>query len=191
MLLTTHVIPTHSAFLISHLVLVCYACLNLKALFLSKRHYTLLGETKSYCASIQLFFKMAAFDADLNEQNPIPDPIPDPNRMAFLENQFQYLIAEVSHLRGLVHQPPPPPPQQPFYPNLNLHQPPPFSGIPSELPMFKLKLCQFLMGNYNTYSDNETHLLFAGSLLVGSAGQWCHSLIDPHTVRLPSSYTLC
>ena len=39
MLLTTHVIPTHSAFLIPHLVLVCYACFKLKALFLSKRPY--------------------------------------------------------------------------------------------------------------------------------------------------------
>ena len=40
MFLTTHVIPTHSAFLIPHLVLVCYACFKLKALFLSKRPYT-------------------------------------------------------------------------------------------------------------------------------------------------------
>ena len=41
MLLTTHVIPTHSASLIPHLVLVCYAFLKLKALFLSKRPYKL------------------------------------------------------------------------------------------------------------------------------------------------------
>ena len=135
---------------------------------------------------------MAAFDADLEGQNPIPAPIPapnpDPNRMAFLENQFQYLFAEVTHLRGLVHQPPLP--HQPSHPNLNFPQPPQFSGVPSELPIFKLKLYQFLMGNFNTYSNNDTQLLFAGSLLVGAAGQWYHSLIDPLTIRLPSSYTV-
>ena len=52
---------------------------------------------------------MAAFDAELDAQIPNAIPIPDPNRMAFLENQFQYLYAEVTHLRGVVNQPPPPP----------------------------------------------------------------------------------
>ena len=134
---------------------------------------------------------MAAFDTELDAQNPNAIPIPDPNRMAFLENQFQYLYAEVTHLRGVVNQPPPPPPQQqPLRPNLNLPTPPHFSGILSELPMFKLKLYQFLMGNYNTYQDNDSQLLFAGSLLHGSAGQWYSSLVDPTLLRLPPSYTL-
>ena len=48
---------------------------------------------------------MAAFDDSLNHQ--IPVPIPDPNRMAFLEGQFQYLFAEVTNLRGMVNNPPP------------------------------------------------------------------------------------
>ena len=110
---------------------------------------------------------MAAFDAELNRQNPNPNPIPDPNRMTFLEDQFQYLLAEVTHLRGIVNQPPPtPPPPQQFRPNLNLPQPPQFSGFPSELPTFKLKLFQFLMGNHNTYIDSESQILFAGSLLI-------------------------
>ena len=53
---------------------------------------------------------MAAFDDALNQQNPqIPVPIPDPNRMAFLQGQFQYLFAEVTNLRGMVNNPPPPP----------------------------------------------------------------------------------
>ena len=51
---------------------------------------------------------MAAFDDALNYQIPqIPIPIPDPTRMAFLEGQFQYLFAEVTHLRGMVDNPPP------------------------------------------------------------------------------------
>ena len=83
---------------------------------------------------------MAAFDDALNQQNAqLPIPIPDPNRMAFLEGQFQYLFAEVTNLRGMVNNPPPPPPQ-PLRPNLNLPLPLQFSGTPSELPIFKLKL---------------------------------------------------
>ena len=60
---------------------------------------------------------MAAFDAELDAQNPNAIPIPDPNRMAFLENQFQYLYAEVTHLRGVVNQPPPPPPSSTTIPS--------------------------------------------------------------------------
>ena len=32
--------------------------------------------------------------------------------------------------------------------------------------------------------------MLAGSLLVGSAGQWYLSLVDPTTIRLPLSYTI-
>ena len=91
-------------------------------------------------------------------------------------------------MRGVANQPPPPPPPQPR-PNLNLSPPSKFYGIPSELPMFKLCLYQFLMGNFNTYGDNTSQLLFAGSLLEGSAGQWYSTLVDP-TLLLPPSYTL-
>ena len=135
---------------------------------------------------------MAAFDDALNQQNAqLPIPIPDPNRMVFLEGQFQYLFAEGTNLRGMISNPPPPPPlPQQSRPNLNLPQPPQFSGTPSELPTFKLKLFQFLMGNHNTYQDFESQLMLAGSLLVGSAGQWYLSLIDPTTIRLPPSYTI-
>ena len=133
---------------------------------------------------------MAAFDDALNQQNAqLPIPIPDPNRIASLEGQFQYLFAEVTNLRGMVNNPPPPLPR-PLRPNLNLPQPPQFSGTPSELPIFKLKLFQFLMGNHNTYQDFESQLMLAGSLLAGSALQWYLSLIDPVTIRLPPSYTI-
>ena len=86
----------------------------------------------------------------------------------------------------MANQPPPPSSR----PNLNLSPPPKFSGIPSELPRFKLRLYQFLMGNFNTYGDNASQLLFAGSLLKGSAGQWYSTLVDPTTLLLPPSYTL-
>ena len=133
---------------------------------------------------------MAAFDDALNQQNAqLPIPIPDPNRMAFLEGQFQYLFAEVTNLRGMVNNPPPPPPQ-PSRPNLNLPLPLKFSGTPSEFPTFKVQLFQFLMGNRNTYQDSETQLLLAGSLLAGSAFHLYLSLIDPVTIRLPQSYTI-
>ena len=99
---------------------------------------------------------MAAFDDALNQQNAqLPIPIPNLNCMAFLEGQFRYLFAEVTNLRGMVNNPPPPPPQ-PSRPNLNLPLPLKFSGTPSELPIFKLKLFQFLMGNHNTYQDFDS-----------------------------------
>ena len=135
---------------------------------------------------------MAAFDDALNQQNAqLPIPIPDPNRMTFLEGQFQYLFAKVTNLRGMVNNPPPPPPlPRPSRPNLNLPLPLKFSGTPSELPTFKLQLFQFLMGNHNTYQDSESQLMLAGDLLIGSAGQWSLSLINPATSRLPTSYTI-
>ena len=131
---------------------------------------------------------MAEFDEAFDAQLPNAIPIPNPDRMAFLENQFQYLYSKVTHLRGLANQPPPPPPQP--RPNLNLPPPSKFSGIPSELPMFKPRLYQFLMGNFTTYGDHESQLLFDGSPLEGSAGQWYSTLVDPTTLRLPPSYTL-
>ena len=87
--------------------------------------------------------------------------------MAYLENQFQHLSNEVHHLRGIVAQPPLPPPPH-VRPNLNLPHTPQFFGVPSELLTFKLKHFQFLIENHNTYSDNQSQLLYAGILLTGS-----------------------
>ena len=126
---------------------------------------------------------MAEFDEAFDAQLPNAIPV---DRMGFLENQLQYLYSEVTHLRGMANQPPTPQPR----PNLSLSPPSKFSGIPSELPMFKLRLYQYLMGNINTYGDNASQLLFAGSLLEGSAGQWYGTIVDPVTLLLPPSYTL-
>ena len=125
-------------------------------------------------------------------------------RVAQLESHFSQVVnelrqttSELHHLRNLVtqnipppqfHNPHPPPP--PTRPNLNLPQPPPFSGNPSELSTFKLKLCQFIRGNYQTYFDNESQLMYAGSLLSGPAGQWYETLVDPDSYTLPPHYTL-
>ena len=56
--------------------------------------------------------------------------------------------------------------------------------------MFKIRLYQYIMGNYNTFGDNATQILYAGSLLEGSAAQWYSTLVDPITLLLPPSYTL-
>ena len=56
--------------------------------------------------------------------------------------------------------------------------------------MFKLRLYQYLICNYSTYGDHATQLLYAGSLLEGSAAQWYSTLVDPATLLLPPSYTL-
>ena len=86
--------------------------------------------------------------------------------------------------------PPPPPPPPPPQPNLNLPTLPYFSGLPSKLLVFKLKLNQFVLGNHNTYTNAESQVLFAGSLLTGSAGQWYASLVDPITFKLPPHNTV-
>ena len=108
----------------------------------------------------------------------------DRERVAYLEQQMQYLVNQVQNLQAL------PPPHAMPPPNLNLPQPPLFSGTQSELPLFKLKLLHFLVGNQTTYHNSETQLLYASSLLSGSAGQWYHSLLDPVTLLLPTTYDL-
>ena len=97
---------------------------------------------------------MAAFDAGMQQ---------DPTRMSNMENAITELTNEVQYLRTMQQQqllsppspPPPPPPTLPVLhlnrPNLNLPTPPAFSGNPSELPTFKLKISQFLICNHNTY----------------------------------------
>ena len=102
----------------------------------------------------------------------------DQARIAFREQNVNYLSNNIQQLQNDV---PAPIPQPVFHPNLNLPTPPSFSSIPLELPVFKLKLIQFLVGNQNTYHGSETQLLYAGQLLKGPAGQWYHALVDPHT----------
>ena len=71
---------------------------------------------------------MADFDAAQAAQ----DAQDDRDRVAFMEQNFQYLLNQIQQLQN---QPPPPPPPRP---NLNLPTPPQFSSLPTELPLFKL-----------------------------------------------------
>ena len=86
--------------------------------------------------------------------------------------------------------PPPPPLNLPPCPNLNLPQPPFFSGNPLELNTFIVKLSQFLLGNFNTFYDDGSKLLYAGRLLSGPAQQWYETYLPPVTHALPPHYTL-
>ena len=123
---------------------------------------------------------MADFDAQQDAQ----DAQDEKNRINYLEQNVQYLINQIQQLQSQT-QPP-----LPTRPNLNLPQPPQFSGLPTELPLFKVKLLHHLVGNQSTYHDSNTQLLYAGSLLIGSAGQWYHALVDPVTLLLPPTHDL-
>ena len=140
---------------------------------------------------------MASFDASEAQAEHV-------GRVASLENNMGGVMAELHRLQSVVAQQQqnaqnihlnqnvhpqyvPPPPTRP---NLNLPEPPRFSGIPSELPSFQLKLCQFLRGNYNTYFDSQSQLMYAGSLLTGDADEWYMTLVDHTTRDLPPHYTL-
>lgn len=113
----------------------------------------------------------------------------DQHRIALLEQNQQQLVDEIQrlsqHISAASSFPSPSP-----HPNLKLPQPPPFSGLATELPEFKMKLSQFLRGSPHTYSTSESQLLYAGSLLTGSASQWYRAHVDSTTFLLPSSYTL-
>ena len=98
--------------------------------------------------------------------------------MSFLEQNVIFLSNTIQQMQPNV---PAPIPQLVFHPYLNLPPPPPFFGFPLELPIFKMKLIHFRVGNCNTYPDSKTQLLCAGQLLTGPAYQWYHALVDPHT----------
>ena len=138
---------------------------------------------------------MASFDASEAQAEQV-------GRVASLESNMGGVMAELHRLRTAVAQNiqnaqnvpiqqnvpqyvPPPPPR----PNLNLPEPPHFSGNPSELPSFKLKLSQFLRGNFNTYFDSQSQLMYAGSLLTGDADEWYMTLVDQN-YNLPPHYDL-
>ena len=74
--------------------------------------------------------------------------------------------------------------------NLNLPQPPFFLGNPLELQTFKIKVTKYLRGNFNTFFDDQSQIMYAGGLLQGPAQQWYESLIDPISMELPINYTL-
>ena len=90
----------------------------------------------------------------------------DQARIAFFEQNVNYVTTTLQEMQNNV---PAPVPQQLFHPNLNLPPPPPFSGSPLQLPIFKMKLIHFPVGNRNTYPDSKSksQLLYAGQLLEG------------------------
>lgn len=110
-----------------------------------------------------------------------------------MQAQFHQVMGELQHSRNFVANNIPPPQHIPpahNRPNLNLPQPPLFSGNPLEISTLKIKLGQFLRGNYTTFLDTDSQLMYAGSLLNGLAYQWYETLVDPVTLQLPPSYDL-
>ena len=155
-----------------------------------------MGE-KNYFFAFLAFFFIEYFSllimSQLDEEEVLSQHAQQSTEERFhaLEQHITYLTQQVQQNQQLpipslpsIQPPPLPPPPPPSpQPNLNLPTPPYFSGIPSELIVFRLKLYQYLMGNHNTYTDDKAQVLYAGSLLNGSAGQWYASLVDPVTVR--------
>ena len=129
---------------------------------------------------------MAEFDAQQGDAQQ-GDVQQEQSRLTFLERYVHFLVNQDQQLQSIATQPPPQ--QQLPRPHLNLPQPPPFSRIPSELPLFKLKLLHFLVGNRTTYHDPETQPLFAGSLLTGLVGHWymLFNFVVGRIVLLPNS----
>ena len=147
---------------------------------------------------------MAAYDAEVDEAQ---------RRMAELESEIQALRGNQAqqhhHIQQINqqnmnlaneaslwrdqanrHAPPPPyHPPPPPRPNLNLPTPPSFSGIPSELRPFKLRVTQFIGANIETYATTQDQLIYVGSLLVGKAREWHDALVEDDTFLLPPSYT--
>ena len=83
------------------------------------------------------------------------------DRFQALENHDTYLTQQLQNVpqsqpQPLPPPPPPPPPSPPTQPNLNLPTPPYFSGVPSELIVFRLKLNKYILGNHNTYTNAES-----------------------------------
>ena len=107
-----------------------------------------------------------------------------------LQAQVQLLIGQIQNMQPI---PPNPVPQNiplQHRPNLDLPKPPPFSGNSLELNSFKIKLIHFIRGNFNTFTDDRSQVMFAGALLLGPAAQWYETLLDPQTTELPNHYTL-
>ena len=130
---------------------------------------------------------MAEFDSEvlLREQNRVAQLERD---IQSLQTSFQQQSNEVTYLRNLaqhnVAQ------SIPTQKSLNLPPPPRFSGTPSEIYSFRLRLGQFMGTNNDIYTNSRDQILYAGSLLDGQAGEWYLSLVDPHTFHVPSFYTL-
>ena len=85
-----------------------------------------------------------------------------------IRNQLQKQLSD-SHAENF-----PPPPIQPTHYSsppldLQLPTPTPFSGDPSELRSFQLRLCEFFSGSPARFHDDYSRILYSGSSLTGAA----------------------
>ena len=128
-------------------------------------------------------------------------------RVAALESNVWGVVAELHRLQNLIAQQAqnaqyiqnnqnigskfvPPPSLFPLHPNLNLPESLKFYGNPSELPSFKLKLWQFLQGDFITYFYTRSQLMYVGNPFSGDTNDWYMTLIDQTTYNLPPHYDL-
>ena len=115
-----------------------------------------------------------------------------------MAQQNQELANEANLWRDRANRQGPFPPPPPYYPppppppprlDLLLPQPQTFSGDPSELRSFKLRLTQYVGANFERYNNTQDQILYAGSLLKGLAGKWYEALVDPVTYVISPSYS--
>ena len=105
---------------------------------------------------------------------------------AQLATQMAAFIASQSQPRVLPTSPPPPPPLTNFV-NLHLPLPPPYTGISSEFPIFRLKITQAIRGNLIT--EQVQQIDYASGALQGDAAVWFQGLLGPNGLISPL-YTL-
>ena len=123
---------------------------------------------------------------------------------ANIQNQSnQQIVIDMNNIREQLQRqlsdshakpPSPPLPLQPLhYPSpsldLKLPTPTPFSGDPSKLRSFQLRLCEYLSGSPARYHDDSSRILYSASTLTGTARKCYEGLMDPLTNRLPPTYT--
>ena len=62
-------------------------------------------------------------------------------------------------------------------------------GILSDLKSFKLRLCHYTEAAPDTYCNDTTKIILAGTLLKGRAGDWYEGPVDPVTCLAPPTLT--
>ena len=107
-------------------------------------------------------------------------------------NQLTSEIARLIALQSVpvlapVQPPPPPPPISSTRVNLHLPLPTPYTGIPGEFPIFKIKICQAIRGNLIQEPDQQID--YASGALQGAAAVWYQGLLEANGLLSPS-YTL-
>ena len=115
---------------------------------------------------------------------------------AHIQNQSnQQIVIDINNIREQLQRQlsdgyaePPPPLQPTHYPSptldLQLPTPTPFSGNPSELRSFQLRLSEYFDGSPARYHNDSSRILYTGSSLTGAATKRYEGLMDPFTNRL-------